>query len=140
MRTEKKEKNAEPQSTQRFAGKKGSPLEKQLAAMSKDWRIIFRFAVMGLAFTAFFVAYQVLTDSSPPPPPNWPLLAVFVLICPASLLFAPLFAWFFEAAEVGTALFYVLWLLVGLANAAIYALIGAAYVGLSKTQGGTSAN
>jgi hypothetical protein len=55
-----------------------------------------------------------------------------IVLCPASLLLAPLFASFFEAAEPGTAVFYVLWFLAGLANAALYAIAAAAYVGLRK--------
>jgi hypothetical protein len=43
-----------------------------------------------------------------------------------------LFASFFEAAEPGTAGFYVLWFLAGLANAALYAIARAAHVGLRK--------
>src|ERR1700693_4327696 len=70
--------------------------------MSNDWRIILRFAALGLATTALYLAYQVLTDSSSR---NNSSDAVFIVLCPASVLLSPLFAWFFEAAEVGTALF-----------------------------------
>jgi hypothetical protein len=63
-------------------------------------------------------------------------LAVTFLLCPAALLCAPLFAWAFEAAEAGTSGFYVLWAFVAIVNAVLYALIGAAYVGLRKKPGG----
>src|SRR6266404_4731211 len=105
--------------------------------MSNDWRIILRFAALGLATSALYLAYQVLLDSSVR---NFSSEAVFIVLCPASLLFAPLFAWFFEAAEVGTALFYVLWSFVGLTNALLYAFVGAAYVGLRKKPQGPSAS
>src|SRR5712692_2462451 len=105
--------------------------------MSKDWRTILRFAAMSFAIAAPVAVLQVVPDSSST---NYSLTAVSILLCPASLLLAPLFAWFFEAAEVGTPGFYILWLFVGLTNAAVYAVIGAAYVGLrKKPEGPTSA-
>jgi hypothetical protein len=63
-------------------------------------------------------------------------IAITFFLCPASLLCAPLFAWTFEAAEAGTPGFYVLWTIVALINAVLYALVGAAYVGLRRTPGG----
>ena len=105
--------------------------------MSNDWRIILRFAVLGLAATALYLAYQVLIGSSSL---NNSSEAVFIVLCPASLLFAPLFAGFFEAAAVGTSLFYVLWSFVGLINAVLYAFVGAAYVGLRKKTKGPAAS
>jgi hypothetical protein len=60
------------------------------------------------------------------------ITAVTFLLCPAALLCAPLFAWAFEAAEVGPPGFYFLWAIVALINAVLYALVGAAYVGLRQ--------
>jgi len=105
--------------------------------MDKDWRTIFRFALLGLASAAVVMMMQFAADSSSP---NYSLVAAGVLLCPASLLLAPVFVWFFEAAEVGTVGFYVLWAVVGLANAGIYTLIGAAYVGLRKKPEGPAAS
>jgi cell division protein FtsX len=91
-------------------------------ALSTDWRIIRRFALVGLALGVVGSASSLTSDMS--------TIAVTFLLCPATLLCAPLFAWAFEAGEVGTPGFYVLWAIVALVNAVIYALIGAAYVGL----------
>jgi hypothetical protein len=97
--------------------------------MDKDWRTILRFAILGFGVTIVAVGVQFLPDSSSS---NYSLSAVMIVLCPASLLLAPAFALFFEAAEPGTAVFYGLWLLVGLANAAIYSIVAVAYVGLRK--------
>jgi hypothetical protein len=105
--------------------------------MDKDWRTILRFAAVGLVSAALVMAVQFLPNSSFP---NYSLMAVSILLCPASLLAAPLFAWFFEAAEVGTGLFYVLWAFTVLANGAMYAVVGAAYVGLRKKREGPAAS
>ncbi len=99
--------------------------------MSKDWRAILRFAVVGLVVTAGSVAYQVLRDSSPPPPPNIPLLLTFMVLCPPSFLTIPLMD-----VEIGSEGFYPLWSVVALMNAVLYAIIGAAYVGLRKKREG----
>ena len=101
--------------------------------MDKEWRTIFRFSALGFGITAVAGALQFLSNSSPS---NYSLSAVMIVLCPASLLLAPVFAWFFEAAAPGNAVFYALWFLVGLANAALYAIAAAAYVGLRKKPGG----
>jgi hypothetical protein len=104
--------------------------------MSKDWRIILRFAVVGLVISAAFAAYQGVIDSKAS---TLSVSAGFIVLCPVSLLFTPLFVWFFEAAEAGTPGFYLIWTLIGLANAALYAVIGAAYVGVRKKPEGDAA-
>jgi hypothetical protein len=101
--------------------------------MSKDWRTILGFAAVGFGVTAVFVAYQVLTDASPPPPPNMPVLTMFIILCPSSLLTIPLID-----IEIGSEGFYPLWTVVALINTALYAVIGAAYVGLRKKRNGTA--
>ncbi len=93
-------------------------------ALSADWRTIVRFALAGLALGVVGSASSVASAIS--------TSAVALLLCPAALLCAPLFAWGFEAAETGTSGFYLLWAFVALVNAVLYALIGAAYVGLRK--------
>jgi hypothetical protein len=97
--------------------------------MSKDWKIILRFALLGLGIGILFATLQALPDSGTP---NLSMDAIFILLCPASLLFMPLSVYFFEAAEVGAPGFYVLSGLIALANAALYAVVGAAYVGMRK--------
>jgi len=97
--------------------------------MDKDWRTILRFAALGFGAAAAAAATQFVPVSWPE---NYSLGAIAIVICPASLLLAPVFVSFFEAAETGTAGFYVLWMLVGLVNAALYAIAAAAYIGLRK--------
>ena len=89
-----------------------------------------RFALVGLALGVVGSASSLASDMS--------TVAITFLLCPAALLCAPLFAWAFEAAEVGTPGFYVLWVLVALINAVLYAIIGAAYVGLRQKPGGST--
>ena len=105
--------------------------------MSKDWKIILRFALLGLGIGALFAAQQALIDSGTP---NLSMDAVLILLCPVSLVFMPLSVYFFEAAEVGAPGFYVLWGLIALANAALYAVVGAAYVGIRIGREGGAAS
>jgi cell division protein FtsX len=93
-------------------------------ALNTDWRIIMRFALIGFVLGVVGSTTSLSSDTS--------AIAVTFLLCPAALLCAPLFAWAFEAAEFGTPGFYLLWALVALINAVLYALAGAAYVGLRK--------
>ena len=105
--------------------------------MSKDWRTILRFAALGLAFAVVAAGYEALSSSFHS---DVKVDAVSLVVCPAELLLLPLFAWFFEAAEAGTSGFYFLWSLTAFANAAIYAIIGAAYAGLRKKPNGSPAS
>jgi hypothetical protein len=50
-----------------------------------------------------------------------------MILCPPVLLTFPLLD-----VEIGTGGFYVLWMVVALLNAGLYAVIGGAYVGLRK--------
>jgi len=103
--------------------------------MSKEWRTILGFAALGLGITAVFVAYQVLTDSSPPRPPNTLMYLIFMILCPPSFLTIPLID-----VEIGSEGFYPVWTIVALINAALYAVIGAAYVGLRRKREGPAAS
>jgi hypothetical protein len=105
--------------------------------MSKDWRIILRFALLGLGIGAVFAAQQALIDYRTP---NLSMDAVLIVLCPMSILFMPLSVYFFEAAKAGAPGFYVLWALIALANAALYTVIGAAYVGIRKKREGGAAS
>ena len=62
-------------------------------ALTKDWRTIIHFALVGLALGIVGSASSLTSDVS--------TTAVTFLLCPAALLCAPLFAWAFEAAEAG---------------------------------------
>ena len=103
--------------------------------LSKDWQTILRFVAFGVATSVVFAGYELVDHSSPSNPTVY---ATLVLLCPASILFAPRFAQSFEAAEPGAPLFYMLWTCVAQANGALYAVAGAAYVGLQRKQIGTA--
>jgi len=78
----------------------------------------FRFATLGLSFTALFVVYQMLTE--PGVSRDHLVMIGFVVLCPPSLLSVP-----FIDVEVGTRSFYVMWALIGILNALLYGTITA---------------
>jgi hypothetical protein len=80
-------------------------------------------AGVGLLVAAVMGAFLVLTESYPNPPHvlSTPLLVVFLVLCPPSLLSA-----LFIDAEMGSSGFYFVWCLVALLNAGLYAWVGAA--------------
>ena len=83
--------------------------------MSTTRHANFRWAMFGLSIAAFFLAYQLLTDTLSAVSRSSPMMIVFVILCPPSVLsvaFDP---------EVGTNSFYALWVVIGLLNAALYA-------------------
>ena len=77
------------------------------------------FAAIGFVITAVIWAYSELTDSSSPRPLNFPLWTAFVILCPPSLLSAPLID-----VEPGSTGFTTLWLVIGFVNSVLYAVIG----------------
>ena len=103
--------------------------------MNKDRRMVFRFAAVGLGIAVVGVVYQMLTDPSPWSLLNNLLSAIFMILCPPVLLTIPLFD-----VEIGTGGFYVVWMVVALLNAALFAVIGSAYVGTRKKREGEAAN
>jgi hypothetical protein len=94
--------------------------------LSKEWKTILRFSLAG-----FFLG---IVGGAGTLVPNLDsrLVAISVIVCPASLLAIPFSVWLFEAAEVGTAGFYVLLTAIAVANAIVYSFIGAICVGLRK--------
>ncbi len=54
--------------------------------MSKDWRIILRFALLGLAFAMLAAGYEATSKSSHS---DATVVAVLLVVCPAELLLAP---------------------------------------------------
>jgi hypothetical protein len=95
--------------------------------MSKDRRTILRFAAVGLGIAVVWIVYQMLANPSPWSPLNNFLSVIFMILCPPVLLTFPL-----VDVEVGDGGSYVIWTVVALLNAALYATIGSAYVGLRK--------
>ena len=75
--------------------------------------------MFGIAFTAVFVSYQLLTDSQSPIPRDSAFMILLVVLCPPSLL-----SMAFEP-EVGSNSFYALWTVIALMNAGLYATIRA---------------
>ena len=88
--------------------------------MSDTGRRYFGSAVLGLAVTAAFVSYQLVTDAQSPISRSSSLMILFVVLCPPSLL-----SIVFREPEVGTNSFYFLWTVIGLLNGAIYAIVRA---------------
>ena len=73
--------------------------------------------MFGFAITAAFISYQLLTDAQSPVLRDFAFMILFVVLCPPSLLsvaFDP---------DVGSNGFYLLWTLVALMNAGLYATI-----------------
>jgi len=86
--------------------------------MTASGRGIFRSAVFGFSITAFFVAYQLLTDvQSAAITRNSALMLSFLVLCPPSILSVAL-----TPPEVGTNGFYLLWGIIGFLNAVLYAI------------------
>jgi hypothetical protein len=75
-------------------------------------------AAAGFLIAVIIWTYSKLADSSPPHF-NLPLWATFTVLCPPSLLSAPLID--IEPASSG---FTTMWLVIGLLNSALYAVIG----------------
>ncbi len=103
--------------------------------MSKDRSAILRFAVVGLGIPVAYVGFQMLTEPSPWSPLNTLLSAIFMIFCPAALLTIPLID-----VEIGTGGFYVVWMVVALLNAALYVVVGSAYVRLRKKREGPASS
>ena len=88
--------------------------------MSDTGRRYFGSAVLGLAVTAAFVSYQLVTDMQSPISRSSTLMVAFVVLCPPSIL-----SIVFREPEVGTNSFYILWTVIALLNGAIYASVRA---------------
>jgi hypothetical protein len=109
-------------------------LGENLTGISRDWRTILRFAVLGLAIAAIFSGFSEMD----PAPGSFVALVLGVatlLLCPPSLLTFPLID-----VDVGTGGFYVVLMVVALLNAALYAAIGSAYVKIRKKREGEATN
>jgi hypothetical protein len=100
--------------------------------MTKDRRVILQFAAVGFAVAAAIVVYSVITDSSPPPSPNIPLVVAMIILCPPSLLGIACID-----CEIGTGAFYFVWFFIGIFNFVLYGVGGAAYLRLRRRPSGT---
>jgi hypothetical protein len=95
--------------------------------VSKDRNTVFRFGVAGFGIVVVVLGFQMLMEPSPLSRLEIILSAIFMILCPPAPLIIPLID-----VEIGTGRFYVVWMVVALFNAALYAAIGSAYVGLRK--------
>ncbi len=95
--------------------------------MSKNWRTILLFATSGLAIAALFFGYF---DMDPTPGSSVAICAgsAAQVLCFGTLLFVTID---FDI-QPHTKAFNEVWLIIALANCAVYAIVGAAYVGLRK--------
>jgi len=92
--------------------------------MDTDSKLIWRFAVIGLVVSTLVFAYIQLFGFF-----DATLYTLFAAVCPPSLLCIP----FSDVMkEKGSS--YAIWVLIGLTNTGLYAVIGAAYVGLRTKQ------
>ena len=83
--------------------------------MNVSGHSIFRSAVLGFSITAAFVSYQLLTDSQSALARSSSIMLTFLVLCPPSILSIT------RQTEVGTNNYYILWIVIGLLNAALYA-------------------
>ena len=103
--------------------------------MSKDRRMVLRFAAVSFGIEVVWVVYQMATDPSPWSSLNDLLSVIFMILCPPVLLTFPLID-----VEIGTGGSYVVWMVVALLNAALYGVIGSAYVRMRKKSEGEATN
>jgi hypothetical protein len=91
--------------------------------MRESWKTISGFAVLGFAITACFYVFNTYHDyPNAPGPLDFVLFAANVILCPPILLFI----WCIDC-EYGTpAGIEVNLIIVGLLNAALYAMVGTA--------------
>jgi len=90
--------------------------------VDKDWRLITSFGVFGLVVAALILLYVNLSGEF-----EATLYTAFAILCPPALLCIP-----FSEAMKNRGTFYAIWSLIGIINFGLYAVIGAAFVGLRK--------
>ena len=103
--------------------------------MSRDWRTIFRFAILGLAIAAVFFMFletNLLVDI---PMLGWAFGAA-LLFCPGIIPYA----WWMAAGELPVQNVKLMWLVIGLINFVFYAALGAAYVRVRTWRAGIARN
>jgi hypothetical protein len=107
--------------------------------MSKDWRIILHFALVGLAIAAGIYTYfafeffTLRTTNVDTTDLDTSVGEVSLILCPPSLL-----CLWYCGHDIVTGPAIPIWFAIGLSNAALYALIGAAYVGLRRNPDGAA--
>ncbi|HLZ50628.1 MAG TPA: hypothetical protein VKP61_07755 [Candidatus Acidoferrum sp.] len=92
--------------------------------MDKDWRLITGSAVFGFVVAALIFLYLNRSGEF-----DANLYTAFAVLCPPSLLCIP-----FSEAMKDRGGFYAVWSLIGITNSGLYAVVGAAVVGLRKAK------
>ena len=106
--------------------------------MSIERRVTLKLAGIGMAVTAIlYVAYAAVPYFVNPPRAMMLLGLVSTFLCPPSLISVSPLAIYEPPYAVGGP---GLWLIIGLVNSVLYAVIGAAYVGLRKKREGSAAS
>lgn len=96
--------------------------------MSKSWKTIVGFALLGLAIAGACYAYATFYDYSKPTNVfDVALMIVSMVLCPPQLLFA----FCIDCEVIGWGGF-TMYSIVGVLNAALYTVIGTLVVGLRK--------
>jgi Na+/melibiose symporter-like transporter len=90
--------------------------------VDKDWRLITGFAILGFVLAALIFFYINFVGEF-----DGDLYTAFAVLCPPALLCFP----FSEVMKDKSGL-YAIWSLIGFLNSGLYAVIGAAVVGLRK--------
>ena len=99
--------------------------------MSRDWRTIIRFAVVGVAVAAIFCAFFKIDSLAESWAAAWVSWASLV-ICPGYFLFILAVA----GGELPIPDSAIMWVIIGLSNCLFYAVVGAASIGMRKPRGG----
>jgi hypothetical protein len=85
--------------------------------MNRTGRGPFSTAMFGFVITAVFVSYQLLTDSQSAIHRESLHMLLFIVFCPPSLLSVAI------DTEFGSNSFYLLWTVIALLNAGLYATV-----------------
>lgn len=102
--------------------------------MRGGWKTIIGFALLGLAVAAICYAYAALYDYTKPMNGlRLALVGLSVILCPPQLLFAACM----DCEVIGWGGF-IMYSIVGVLNATLYAAIGSAVVGLQERKLGRS--
>ena len=101
--------------------------------MSKDWRTILRFAVLGPVISIASFVYIPAAARAWPSMPAWAGMWTLVL-SPGTALFAAAI----DVEQMTMRGWVLMWLFAGLLNFPVYAAIGAVFVGLRRLAGAAS--
>src|SRR4029077_2308715 len=97
----------------------------------KDWRIILRFAVVGLAVAGIFCAFFKTNSLSESWAAAWMSWASLV-ICPGYFVYGLAVA----GGELPIPDSALVWVIIGLSNCLFYAVVGAASIGMREPRVG----